>query len=563
MDGIRRQAVHLSASTSATTGTPRGRLTFPWLVLLVAAAGAANGVAEVAPGRFSLRLSDQFAYAAAARSLAEGRGLQSSELRAYAMAVADQNGVTVTRATPIPPDLFSAGWPLLLAAAFRAFGSSDVVYQGLNVALYAALAVVMYLFGQALGGTWGGLAAAALLLCHARFLADGFAVGMEIPYALLALAAALCLYTRSGPGSAAAAGVLLGYAYAMRPTAICLLPLGLLALLGRGDRVSLGRLGAFGGALILVVVVIGHVGETLRPVPLVPGRSVSYTAQALLYETETYPGNTVQHKAVLPTWQDVLALRAQVLRKLVRGLFDAARTSAEACPGPVLALAPLGVLLATHRRRRTDVLALAILTSGLALAVLASLTFPDSMVRYELPAGVLAVPLAGAGLVHVRAELRSRWGRWSSLAIILILLIVAVPRAIQAHRALSLGAHGNASREMASSIRDVCAPGGLVAAHDVEGARLRALIGWYARCRSVSLDGSAGEVVRLLQQRVEADAFITYLSDPTFQATGRAPEAWVPGFRLVKRLKAQTAERGTQELGLWVPDGGASHGREG
>jgi hypothetical protein len=537
---------------------PKGRSPLPWLVLLVALASAGNGLLQVAPGGLHLKLGDQFAYAAAGRTLAEGGGLQSSELRAYSLALVDQEGGRVDRDTRFPADLFSGGWPLVLAGVFRVFGASDAVYQGLNVALYALLGVVLFLFGRALGGAWAGLAAVVLLLCHTKLLLDGFSVGLEIPLVLMICTAALLLYARSGLLSAAAAGALLAYAYFVRPTAVCFMPLGLLALFGREDRCSPGRLALFAGVLVVLVVGFTGLAAALSPAPLVPGHDVSYLAQSLLYDTVAYPGKSIQLSAVVPTWQAVAALRMQVLRKFVQGLYQAADTASGVFPVHVLALVPLGFLAAGVRRRRSDAFALLAAASWLGIVALASLTFSDNLVRYELPAGILVIPFAGAGLVALQAELRTRWGRAAGLAVLVVLLAAGGLRLIEAQRAFGLGAGGSPNRALAPEISALCPPGGLVATHDIEGLRDRAFIGWYGRCRSVALTGSAQEVNRLLAQRVEADAFITYLSDQAFRegTGGKLPEKWIAGYRLVKRLTVRTPERGVQELGLWVPDRG-------
>ncbi len=97
-----------------------------------------------------LRSSDGANYAVVARSLAEGRGLWSLVIQPGLVGVVPTS--TSGQAWVIQAPL----WPILLAGAFRLFGSTEGVFIGLSGVLFALVLYQTWRLGQLMSGTATG-----------------------------------------------------------------------------------------------------------------------------------------------------------------------------------------------------------------------------------------------------------------------------------------------------------------------------------------------------------------------------------------------------------------------
>ncbi|MEB3329081.1 MAG: hypothetical protein VKQ33_07600 [Candidatus Sericytochromatia bacterium] len=152
------------------------------------------------------------------------------------------------------------GYPLALAAAYAAFGTTTSVGEGLGVALGTLGVLALHALAKPLVGPRGATAAAWAYALWPAHLLSTPVLGTEVPYttAFLAMMAAL---VRVGPGLAAGAawaclaGALTAVAQYVRPTTLALVPAAW-AFLVRGApglRVGALRVLLYTGALLALL----------------------------------------------------------------------------------------------------------------------------------------------------------------------------------------------------------------------------------------------------------------------------------------------------------------------
>lgn len=154
-------------------------------------------------------------YLAGVRSFAEDGTIMAGEERYYE--APRTRDIPEAFRPPLPA--FLAG---LLARVLRDPMAAAAVFTALSATL---LAWAVFLAGQRLGGTWGGLAAAVIVTFHPLFLTFSLRFSSEC-FFILMLAAYLLAWTgmKETPWKYASMGAAAGLACGVRPTALLLLP---------------------------------------------------------------------------------------------------------------------------------------------------------------------------------------------------------------------------------------------------------------------------------------------------------------------------------------------------
>ena len=161
-----------------------------------------------------------------------------------------------------PTAYWPAGWPLALAALFRAFGSQLWVGLVFQLALTTAIAVLIALLAHRVSGSWAAatIAAAAWTLLPGE-LGWTSVLGTEPLFTLLTLAALYALTAGPDRRMLVLAGALLGAACWVRPTPL-IFPVVLAVLFvidHRGWQAAISK-----AALVLGVMLIVIAPLTLR-----------------------------------------------------------------------------------------------------------------------------------------------------------------------------------------------------------------------------------------------------------------------------------------------------------
>ena len=154
-----------------------------------------------------------------------------------------------------PTAYWPIGWPGLLSLAFRAFGSHLWVGLALQVVITTAIAVLVYLIAHRLtgSGTVGLVGGLAWTLLPDQ-LAWTSILGSEPLFALLLLCGLYALIASEGWRRPAIAGVALGAACVVRPTALLVPAIVVIILIVHRRRV--GAALAEGALLLLVMLVV-------------------------------------------------------------------------------------------------------------------------------------------------------------------------------------------------------------------------------------------------------------------------------------------------------------------
>lgn len=300
---------------------------------------------------------------------------------------------------PWPVQVWSLGYPLVLAAGFALFGVKDAV--ALAVPLLAYLGCVALAFFLA-RGLWGARVAAltCLLLLVENDLIWWSAYSHLEPVQACAILGAVLLVVGQpqGVGRIALAGVLLGMAYFLRPTAVFWFPLLLLAGGGLRGRVRWGRIAAATAGLVAMLAVSVLLTRWLSAPPLpVTGPTISY-AEAQLREGTPHEVLSGRNPQPQPLARSDLLSPGLLLPKfrsgLVMGLKDVRRTF----PLPFFLLGPIGLVLG-WRDRRARGLAVVGLLAMLGAWVTTALTAYWGLDRYFSGFVPLVAPFAALGLL--------------------------------------------------------------------------------------------------------------------------------------------------------------------
>ena len=194
-----------------------GRRVLPWaaaLLLLFLAHLAADRFMAACHPEFFLH-DDGNEYLAGVRSFSEHGTFMAGEERYYEA----PRSRDIPEAFRPPLMAFLAG---IIAWLLRDPMAGAAVFTALSAAL---LAGTVFLTGKRLGGgTWGGLAAAAIVTFHPLFLTFSLRFSSECFFILMLAAYVLAWTWKESPWKYAAMGAAAGLACGVRPTALLLLP---------------------------------------------------------------------------------------------------------------------------------------------------------------------------------------------------------------------------------------------------------------------------------------------------------------------------------------------------
>ena len=155
-----------------------------------------------------------------------------------------------------PTAFWPAGWPVVLAAAFRIFGSELWVGLALQLAIATGISVLIVLLAHRVSGSWVvGTAASLAWTILPGELGWNSVLGTEPLFTLLTVGALLVLAYGTNRGNLIIAGVLLGAACWVRPT-VLLLPVGLAVLLiveHRSWRIPIAKAALVLGVMLVVI----------------------------------------------------------------------------------------------------------------------------------------------------------------------------------------------------------------------------------------------------------------------------------------------------------------------
>ncbi len=392
---------------AASPGTDTGR------AALVLALGLALGLALAlfhvsALRTYPLHEFDTMQRAGSARALLQTGRWSALTLRHWELVGHEHSA----EARLWPVQVWSLGYPLLLAAGFAVCPDYDVVAVALPILAYLGCLALTFLIARRLWGLRLAALALLLLLAHATF-AQWSAVGhLESTYTLCLLAALLLMLgSRPCWPRHLAAGALLGFAYMIRPTALAWLPLLLVAGVGekRATRLAPVSFAALGLGLMLVANAL--LARGLSPPPLATtGPTISY-AQMLLRENTPFTLSASDSLALAPMSPAEIAGHWRVFaKKVLHGAGDFAVEVSQYFPLALLILAPLGMLLCIREPlpRNLAGAVLAALFLGLGGTLL---TASSSLARYASDWGPFLALFAARGLHWAWQRARETFGR--------------------------------------------------------------------------------------------------------------------------------------------------------
>ena len=392
-----------------------------FLALALVAALALVGL-EVRLGHtYPLREFDTEQRAGSARALLETGKWSALTLRHWELVGHEQTA----RDRPWPVQVWSLGYPLLLAAGFALVHNQDAVAVGLPVLAYLACFVLTFLLARRLGGVKVAGLALVLLLAHAGLAQRSAVSHLESTYAVFLLGATLLFIARPGRwGVALLGGALLGFAYTIRPTALAWFPLVLLA--GVGEEPDRRRGGIFAAVLGLALMLAANtlLVKALSPPALpVTGPTISY-GQMQLREATPLSISTADHAVPQSLSRDELLTRwPEFAQKLTRGAGEALLNVGYVFPVGLLLLAVMGMLAAVKRPEARVLAGVALVAAGLgALGVLLTAYF--SMDRYFADWAPFLAVFGALGLGWAYEQASSAGRTLAPAALVLVALVL-------------------------------------------------------------------------------------------------------------------------------------------
>ncbi len=421
----------------------------------------------------------------------------------------------VARDRAWPAHIWSLGYPLLLAAGFALFGVTDSVVIGLPVLGYLACVVLVFVLGWRLWNLRVAALALVLLLAEAGLMRATVHGHVESVYIAFILAALLLLLSKRRILLAATAGgVMLGFAYFIRPTALAWLPMILLAgLFGMPALRRRAILAALGG---LVVMLLANLALTrlLSPPPLPStGPAISYSQWLLRDET---PLAVTDALPFALSWQEILRQGPVVINKLLRGTYRAILEVGRLFPLNLLLLAPLGIVLGLKEQRKR--LLVGALAATIVLGLGASMaTAYWGMERYASNFLPLLSLFGGAGLLWAYEQARSHLAASGRVFFaMLVAFIIAAPflGAVHGWRSVYRPPEGY---YLSRQIEQVLPPGAIVA------SPMAVDISWHSGQRGIQIPLSFGpeQVLQIDRRLIKLDALV--LREEAFP-TGSMPQ---------------------------------------
>jgi hypothetical protein len=427
-----------------------------------------------------------------------------------------------------PVQVWSRGYPLLLAAGFALCPDEDLVAIALPIAAYLGCLALTFLIARRLWGLRRATLALLLLLGHAT-LAQWSAVGhLESTYALCLLGTLLLVLTREPRWPRLlAAGALLGFAYMIRPTALAWLPLLLVAGVGekRAGRVAAVSAAGLGLALMLVVNLL--LLRSLSPPPLAAtGPTISY-AEMQLRENTPFTVSTNESLTPAPMSPEQLWRNWPVFaKKALHGAGDLTLNLAQYFPLALLLLAPLGMLLAV-REPLPRTLAGAVLATVVLGMAGTLLTAFWSLARYAADWGPFLALFAALGLDWAWKGTRRAAGRTAAAVVAATAALVILGPFLTL--TLPLGSVQRPPEGLALG-RQVA---GLVPPEAIVASPMAVQIAWHGQRRGIVVPYvPAAQVLEMDRRMIRLDALVLEASQ--FGATG--PPETLGEFRKVAEI---------------------------
>jgi hypothetical protein len=482
----------------------------PALVLVVALLlGLGSGLLNVRlQCGYPLREIDTMQRAGSARTLLETGRWSTRVLRSWELVGHEHTAEN----RPWPIQNWSLAYPLCLAAVFALWHNYDAGLLAWSLTMYLGCVALVWLLARRLWDDRAALGAVALFLGYGLLPLWSALGHIESTYALCLLAATLLLLPRQADSTihaprstihGLAAGLLLGAAYAIRPTALAWIPLLLLAGLGAAPA---ARRSARGAALAgLALMIAGNFWLTRQlSVPPLPatGPTISYTQMALRETTSisatdvtdvTPPG--LSYGQLLHAWP-ILA------RKVVRGLVEGLGDPDILLPAGLLILAPLGMVLGLpDPRRRT--LAGAVLAAWAVSVLVIYLTIFFGLSRYAAAWSPFAAVFGGAGLVWLYDRARASRVRAAPAVVAALALLIVGGAYVAATVPMTTLTRTPEAYLLARQVQPLFPPDAIVAGYCAYE------LSWYTRLRVIETkDISPDQMLKLDRRLIRLDGFV-------------------------------------------------------
>jgi hypothetical protein len=472
---------------------------------------------------------DQAWFLDVARHVAAGDGVRTSIIvPAY---------LAASRGAPIdqnPFFLYPPGYPLLLGAAAKLAGASELTALVLHGIFFVLLLALTYVLARrfvdplaaALVVVLLGLQPSLLQLATVQHSTD-------LPFAVLLIGAAVLIVRAPAARpllSAAAAGAVLASAQTFRFNAVALVPaFGSLVWMQEGRVPPAKRVAAFLGAWAACVFVLLQLSQA-------GGTTPTFSVNLLLIDTPGSPGLSIESDPNMPSLPVVLQQRAiDIVAKGIAGLrFYLERFPEVGHPvttgGGLLA----GLLLVGRGSARPLVVFAALATMS-TVAVAAIVAFDVRYLLVLLPVYILLVILAVRTYV---GDMRVAAG----VLLTLTLLVWAGETARLARDESIRATFAAEFRALAAYVRETSEPG------DWIGSDLFRQIPWHTGIPSIRLPNRVDELVSIARLRRPVTRLVLTNTQITPTRRNFPDPQWeraleggiVPGFDLERSFQGET-----------------------
>ncbi len=508
-----------------------------WWLAVVLVIGLGSCLLQLQAEGYHIRHPDALFYATMARNMVNSGQCATDILLPNQLIGAESIDISGLW----PAQLQRIGYPLIVAAAFRILGPTDLACHLVSTVFFLGIVAVVFIFAHRLAGLPAALAAPGLLITHSTLSHEGIVGDLEMAYAFLALLSLYWAWQSRSPVQIAGAGLAIGLAYMIRPTALAFLVAGGLVLWPEEGKPRWRWL-ALLLAVFLVLSVVGYVVESaLTPPPLAPGTLHSNKwAQLLLYSTEAYPGHQAIRGNRLVTIEEIFKHKRAIAEKVVRALRQAYQDVGTWIFIYIIVFAVVGAFNGRQdRRRRSDQLAITLLVLFLLIIAVPVLCYPAGFHRYTVAATVSLVPMAGVGLVILLQRIRERWGKAQTWLIAAFLVgCVLYPRTVDVAEQFVIP-NVPFERLVGQKIATATAPGEIIMTDEVDRG-----VAWYGPRRVVRLPETVEQTMDLCRRAHPVDAIAVAAEPKFFQPPENVPaDRWFPGFRLAETFAVSDGVR--------------------
>ena len=456
---------------------------------------------------YPLREIDTMQRAGSARMLLETGRWSTRVLRSWELVGHEHTA----EHRPWPIQNWSLGYPLCLAAVFALGRNYDAALLAWSITMYVGCVLLTFLLARRLWDQRTALAAVALFLAYAALPLWSALGHIESTYAVCLLAATLLLLPRHVPPTihdprstihGLTAGVLLGAAFSLRPTALFWAPLLLLAGVGAPTAWRRrARWAALAGLALMVAA--GALLTRSLSVPPLPstGPAISYTQMSL---RETTHLEATTDDVTPPALSSRQLLRAWPLlaKKVARGGVEALGDLDILLPAALLMLAPLGLALSLPEPRRR-VLAGALLAAAALTLLAVALTVYFGLSRYAAAWGPFAAVYGAAALVWLWDRARASRVRAAPALVIVLAGLVAGGGYVSVALPMTTLTRTPEAYLLARQVQPLFPPDAIVA-----GACAYEL-SWHARLRAIQTENLSPELMLELDRRlIRLDGFV-------------------------------------------------------